>query len=57
MDWSYARISTSKNTNINLHREIEIKFHVENPKNPSNEFVLLQIILETMLSYLTSSLR
>ena len=56
MDWSYARISASKNTNINLHREIEIKFHVENPKNPSNEFVLLQIILETMLSYLTSSL-
>ena len=39
MDWTYATIPTSENTRVILHREKLRKRHVENPKNPGNEFV------------------
>ena len=38
-DWTYATIHASKNTRVILHREKQRKQHVENPKNPRNEFV------------------
>ena len=39
MDWTYDTIPVSENTRVILHREKLRKRHVENPKNPSNEFV------------------
>ena len=39
MDWTYATIPASENTRVILHREKLRKRHVENPKNPENEFV------------------
>jgi hypothetical protein len=36
---SYATIPFSKNSFVKLHREKESKFHVEDPKEPMNEFV------------------
>jgi hypothetical protein len=39
MDLSYATIPSSENSFVKLHREKERKFHVEDPKEPMNEFV------------------
>ena len=39
MDWTYATIHASENTRVILHGEKLRKRHVENPKNPGNEFV------------------
>jgi hypothetical protein len=39
MDLSYATIPSSENSFVKLHREKERKFHVEDPKEPTNEFV------------------
>ena len=39
MEWTYATIPLSEYTMVKLHSEKEKKHHVENPKNPSNEYV------------------
>jgi hypothetical protein len=39
MDLSYATIPSSENSFVKLHREKERKFHVEDPKEPMDEFV------------------
>ena len=39
MDLSYATIPSSENSFVKLHREKERKYHVEDPKEPMNEFV------------------
>ena len=39
MDWTYATVPLFENTMVKLHSEKEKKHHVENPKNPSNEYV------------------
>jgi hypothetical protein len=38
-DLSYATIPSYENSFVKLHREKERKFHVEDPKEPMNEFV------------------
>ena len=37
MDLTYATIPTPEGTYIRLNRELEMKYHVEDPRNPSNE--------------------
>ena len=49
MDLSYATIPFSENAFVKLHRENERKFHVEDPNEPMNEFILKWVKLETML--------
>jgi hypothetical protein len=39
MDLTYATILSSENSFVKLYREKERKFHVEDPKEPMNEFV------------------
>jgi hypothetical protein len=39
MDLSYATIPSSENSSFRLLREKERKFHVEDPKEPMNEFI------------------
>ena len=39
MDWTYATVPLSEDTMVKLHSEKENKHNVENPKNPSNEYV------------------
>ena len=39
MDLSYVTISFSENAFVQLHREKEKKFHVEDPNEPMNEFI------------------
>ena len=36
---TYAIVPLSEDTMVKLHSEKEKKHHVENPKNPSNEYV------------------
>ena len=37
MDLTYSTIPTPEGTYIRLNRELEMKYHVEDPRNPSNE--------------------
>ena len=37
MDLTYATIPTTEGTYIRLNRELEMKYHVEDPRNSSNE--------------------
>ena len=37
MDLTYATTPTPERTYIRLNRELEMKYHVEYPRNPSNE--------------------
>lgn len=39
MDLSYATIPTFDNTFVRLHRELERRYQVENPKEQNNEMV------------------
>ena len=39
MDWTYATIPASKDSWVKLRNEKEKKYHVENPKNPFNQYV------------------
>lgn len=39
MDLSYATIPISENVLVKLHREREMKHHVEDPNEPMNEFI------------------
>ena len=36
MDWTYATVPLSEYTMVKLHSQKEKKYHVKNPKNPSN---------------------
>ena len=37
MDLTYATIPTPEGTFVRLNRELEMRHHVEDPRNPSNE--------------------
>ena len=39
MDWTYATVPASKDSLVKLHTKKEQRHHVENPGNPSNEYV------------------
>ena len=39
MGWTYVTVHATEDSLIRLHREKERKHHVEDPKNPSNEYM------------------
>jgi hypothetical protein len=53
MDLTYATIPTPDGAMFKLNRELERRYHVEDPKNPRNELSIKKMALEIMPSCLT----